>query len=59
MEVTGHKVDFDLVVNTIALPELAPRFEGLPTDVAADIADDLGHEAFGDIIGKTMVLHYD
>ena len=31
-------MDFDLVVNTIALPELAPRFEGLPTDVAADIA---------------------
>ncbi len=33
-----NDVDFDLVVNTIALPELAPRFEGLPTDVAADIA---------------------
>ncbi len=29
--------DFDLVVNTVPLPELAKVFEGLPADVAEDI----------------------
>jgi protoporphyrinogen oxidase len=30
--------DFDLVVNTVPLPEVAPRLEGVPADVLADVA---------------------